>query len=167
MNLIFLLTMLGVALLLFIIAFFIKMNEISMRKKCNAIVKGKVIKYTLLGNEGVYFPIVLYEVDGVLYRNRLKYGAVISKSSSLYDIESKIENNVLDNNIVVRKNSHISSNVLEKYFPIGKEVDVYYYPLNPKKSYVIRLAKSVIPKIYLILGFVLIVVGFLGSFVIK
>ena len=116
-----------------------------MIEQCSLKTKGKVIKYTLWNNNGVYFPIVEYIVNDIKYNQRLKYGWVINKSSSFNKMNTEVESDVLVKNLVIKGNTHISTNVLKEHFPIGTELDVFYNLENPAKSYVIRFVKNRIP----------------------
>ena len=81
-NLLFFAIFISVALILLILSLIFKNKDKKMVKQCNHTTKGKVIKYTLWNNNGVYFPIVEYSVNNVKYNQRLKYGWITNKSSS-------------------------------------------------------------------------------------
>ena len=73
-NLLFFAIFISVGLILFILSLIFKNKDKKMVKQCNQTTKGKVIKYTLWNNNGVYFPMVEYIVNNVKYNQRLKYG---------------------------------------------------------------------------------------------
>jgi len=133
-----------------------------MVKQCNQKTKGKVIKYTLWNNNGVYFPIVEYIVNNVKYHQRLKYGWIINKSSLFNKVKSEVENDVKNDNLVIKSNTHISTNALKEHFPVETELDVFYNPHNPNKSYVMRFVKSPAVKVLFFTGLLFIILAFIG-----
>lgn len=161
-NLLFFTEFIFTGLILLIISLIIKNKDKKMVKQCNQTIKGKVIKYTLWNNNGVYFPIVEYIVDNVKYNQRLKYGWIINKSSSFNGEKTEVENAVEEENLIIKSNAHISTNVLKEHFPIGMELDVFYNPHNPKKSYVMRFVKSPAVKVLFFTGLVFIILAFVG-----
>ncbi len=161
-NLLFFAIFISVALILLILSLIFKNKDTKMVKQCNQTTKGKVIKYTLWNNNGAYFPIVEYIVNNVKYNQRLKYGWIINKSSSFNKVKSKVENDVKNDNLVIRSNTHISTNALKEHFPVGTELDVFYNPHNPNKSYVMRFVKSPAVKVLLFTGLLFIILAFIG-----
>ena len=161
-NFLFFIIFFAIGLVFLLISLIFKYKSSNTIKKCNQVVKGKVIKYTLWGNNGVYFPIVEYLVNNISYTQRLKYGWIVSKSSSFNNVKSEVNNNVEDANLNISKNAHLSTNVLKDKFPIGTEVDVYYNPEAPKESYVLRFVKSPLIIIFLGTGLMFIILAFLG-----
>ena len=93
---------------------------------------------------------------------RLKYGWIINKSSSFNKVKSEVENDVKNDNLVIRSNTHISTNALKEHFPVGTELDVFYNPHNPNKSYVMRFVKSPAVKVLLFTGLLFIILAFIG-----
>ncbi|WP_426348498.1 DUF3592 domain-containing protein [Alloiococcus sp. CFN-8] len=161
-NLLFFIIFFVVGLILLLISLIFKYKDSTTIKSCNKAVKGKVVKYTTWNNNGVSFPIVEYVVNNVSYTQRLKYGWIYSKSSSLKNVNTDINNNVEDTNLRISRNAHIATNPLMDKFPIGSELDVYYNPENPKKSYVLRFVKSPMIKILLLTAVIFIIVAFIG-----
>ena len=159
-NLLFFAIFISVALILLILSLIFKNKDTKMVKQCNQTTKGKVIKYTLWNNNGAYFPIVEYIVNNVKYNQRLKYGWIINKSSSFNKVKSKVENDVKNDNLVIRSNTHISTNALKEHFPVGTELDVFYNPHNPNKSYVMRFVKSPAVKVLFFTGLLFIILAF-------
>lgn len=150
-------------LVLLVLSLFLKNRDKHTLERSTQIFMGKVVKYTLLGNKGVYFPIIEYIVNDITYNQRLKYGWIITKSSSFKNITPDIENNFLDTNLVINKNIHVSRNILIDKFPIGTELAVYYNPSNPKESYVLRFTKNPSIKIFLIVSILFIILSFVIS----
>ena len=136
-----------IGLIFLILSLIFKNKDKKMVKQCNQTTKGKVIKYTLWNNNGVNFPIVEYVVDNVKYNKRLKYGLIVNKSSSFHRVKTEVENDVKEDNLVIKSNTHISTNALKEHFPVGTELDVFYNPQNPNKSYVMRFVKSPAEKV--------------------
>ena len=151
-----------IGLILLILSLIFKSKDKKMVEQCILTTKGKVIKYTLWNNNGVYFPIVEYIVNNVKYNQRLKYGWITNKSSSFNKVKSKVENDVKNDNLVIRSNTHISTNALKEHFPVGTELDVFYNPHNPNKSYVMRFVKSPAVKVLLFTGLLFIILAFIG-----
>ena len=128
-----------------------------MIEQCSLKTKGKVVKYTLWNNNGVHFPIIEYIVNDIKYNQRLKYGWIINKSSSFNKMNTEVESDVLGKNLVIKSNTHISTNVLKEHFPIGTELDVFYNFENPAKSYVIRFVKNPAVKVLFFIGLFFII----------
>ncbi|MCF0147377.1 MAG: DUF3592 domain-containing protein [Clostridium sp.] len=143
------------------LSLFLKNRDKNTLERSTEIVMGRVVKYSLLGKSGVYFPILEYIVNEVAYYQRLKYSWIITKSSSFKIITPDIENNYLDTKLVIIKNSHFSRNVLVDKFPIGTELPVYYNPSNPKESYVLRFSKNPVTNIFLAVGILFIILSFM------
>lgn len=161
-NLLFFIIFISLGLIFVLLALILKNRDKKIIKQCNQIVKGKVVKYTLWNNNDVHFPIVEYIVDNNKYKKILKYGWVITKESSLKKIDAEVENDVKSDNLVISKNSHITTNALKEHFQIGTELDVYYNPQNPKKSYVMRFVKSPMVKVFFFTGLLFITLSVVG-----
>jgi hypothetical protein len=161
-NLLFFAIFISVGLILLILSLIFKNKDKKMIKQCNQITKGKVIKYTLWNNNGVNFPIVEYIVDNIKYNQRLKYGWIVNKSSSFNSVKTEVGNDVKEDNLVINSNAHISTNALKEHFPVGTELDVFYNPQNPNKSYVMRFVKSPAIKVLFYTGLLFIVLAFIG-----
>ena len=132
---------------LYIIAFTLFYKYLVQEKKCTSKVIGKVKKYTLATRGGEYspvcLPVVYYEVDGRTYKViGPEYKGYIIKSISSPSMENKVECNEENGKLIININKNsiigILRNPMEKLYPIGSEVDVYYSPENPKLSYAIR-----------------------------
>ena len=155
---IFLLT----GLILLVLSLIFKKKDKKMVKQCTLTTKGKVIKYTLWNNNGVHFPIVEYIVNDIKYNQRLKYGWIVNKSSSFNKIKTEVENDVKGENLVINSNTHIYTNALKEHFPIGTELDVFYNPQNPNKSYVMRFVENPAVKVLFLIGLLFIDLAFIG-----
>ena len=164
-NILFFMIFIILGAVMIILSILFKISSYKRFKKCINTVKGKVIKYTLWNNNGVHFPIVEYVVNGISYAQRLKYGWIITKASSFNKIESKINSDANDTNLVISKNSHISTNALEKTFPIGTELDVYYDPNNPKLSYVMRFVNNPCIIVFFLVGIIFVILVIVALFV--
>ena len=162
MNMIFFVVFLLIGLVLLILSLVFKNKDKKMVEKCTLSTKGKVIKYTLWNNNGIHFPIVEYVVKNTKYNQRLKYGWIINKSSSFNRIKTEVENDVKEGNLVINSNVHISTNPLKEHFPVGTELDVFYNPQNPDKSYVMRFVKNPAVKVLFFIGLLFIVLAFIG-----
>ena len=149
-------------LILLILSLIFKKKDKNMVEQCTLTAKGKVIKYTLWNNNGVHFPIIEYIVNDTKYNQRLKYGWVVNKSSSFNRIKTEVENDVKEENLIINSNVHISTNALKEHFPVGTELDVFYNPQNPDKSYVMRFVKNPAVKVLFFIGLLFIVLAFIG-----
>lgn len=161
-NLLFFVIFISVGLIFILLAIIFKLKDKSIVKKCNQVVKGSVIKYTLYENNGVHFPVIEYSVNDEKYTQVLKYGWIISKETSFNDVKTKVESDAYGENLKIIKNSHLSTNVLKEKFPIGETLDVFYNPQKPKQSYVLRFVKSPMTKIFLLTGVLFIILSFIG-----
>ncbi|MDD6233574.1 MAG: hypothetical protein PUB17_00110 [Lachnospiraceae bacterium] len=152
----------SIGLILLILSLIFRNKDKKMVEQCTVTTKGMVIKYTLWNNNGVHFPIVEYIVNNTKYNQRLKYGWVVKKTSSFNKINTEVENDVKDRNLVIKSNAHISTNALKEHFPIGTELDVFYNPQNPAKSYVMRFVKNPAAKVLFFIGVSFIALAFIG-----
>ena len=132
---------------LYIIAFTLFYKYLVQEKKCTSKIIGKVKRYTLATRGGEYspvcLPVIYYEVDGKTYKViGPEYKGYIIKSISSPSIENKVECHEEKEKLIININKNsiigILKNPMEKLYPIGSEVEVYYSPENPKLSYVIR-----------------------------
>ena len=151
-----------IGLIFLILSLIFKNKDKKMVKQCTLTTKGKVIKYTLWNNNGVHFPIVEYIVNDTKYNQRLKYGWIVNKSSSFNKIKTEVENDVKEGNLVINSNAHISTDALKEHLPVGTELDVFYNPQNPDKSYVMRFVKNPAVKVLFFIGLSFIVLAFIG-----
>lgn len=155
----FLIIMVSLGMILWLVAGILKSKQTKLKQCCTNQTQGTVIKYTTWDNNGVHFPVVEYFVDNLRYRQKLKYSWVIYKSSSFHKIETNIESDLKKDNLIINRNSHFYTNPLPKYFPLGSKLEVFYDARNPKKSYVMRLAKNPMIKIFFLVGLLFIIIG--------
>ncbi len=151
-----------IGLIFLILSLIFKNKDKKMVEQCTLTTKGKVIKYTLWNNNGVHFPIVEYIVNDTKYNQRLKYGWIVNKSSSFNKVKTEVENDVKEGNLVINSNAYISTDALKEHFPVGTELDVFYNPQNPDKSYVMRFVKNPAVKVLFFIGLSFIVLAFIG-----
>ena len=88
-------------------------------------------------------PVVYYDVDGKIYKViGPEYKGYIIKSTSSPTMENKVECHEENGRLIININKNsiieILKNPMEKLYPIGSEVEVYYSSENPKLSYAIR-----------------------------
>ncbi|WP_128837448.1 DUF3592 domain-containing protein [Streptococcus sp. DD11] len=74
-------------------------------------------------------PVVEYVVDGKIYKKRLSYSTFETTTSK------KAKAEVLDTKYI-RSPYHVLN--LEKIFPVGSKMSVWYNPENPKQGFVER-----------------------------
>lgn len=123
----------------------------SSRKKraaCTARTIGKVIKYVYPGNQSVA-PLAEYIVDGKKYKESLKYRYVVHagrKQASL-------------SNIVIKNYKKFAS----ERWPIGSDIDVFYDPEKPSRSYVDYVPEKgpVVTPVFIGVGAFFLVLGIL------
>ena len=104
-NLLFFIIFFASGFILLLLALVLNYKDNRFSKNCSEAVKGNVIKYTLWSNNGVSFPIVDYLVNNVSYTQRLKYGYIITTSSSFKNVNSEINSNVEDANLRINKDA--------------------------------------------------------------
>ena len=137
------------SIVLFIIAFKVYYKYLIQEKRCKARTKGIVKKYTLANrggeHSGVHLPIVYYEVKGKEYKvtgpEYKSYRTVTTSSPLESNSEVEYKEDEKQRLIIKQKvNSFISiyKNPMEKIYPIGSEIDVYYDESNPRLAYVLR-----------------------------
>lgn len=137
------------SVVLFIIAFKVYYKYLIQEKRCKARTKGIVKKYTLANrggeHSGVHLPIVYYEANGKEYKvtgPEYKSYKIVTTSSPL-ESNSEVEYKEDEKQRLIIKQKvnsfiRIYKNPMEKIYPIGSEIDVYYDESNPKLAYVLR-----------------------------
>lgn len=88
-------------------------------------------------------PVIYYDVDGKIYKViGPEYKGYIIKSISSPSMENKVECHEENGRLIININKNsiigILKNPMEKLYPVGSKVEVYYSLENPKLSYVIR-----------------------------
>ena len=137
------------SIVLFIIAFKAYYKYLIQEKRCKARTKGIIKKYTLANrggeHSGVHLPIVYYEANGKKYKvtgpEYKSYRTVTTSSPLESNSEVEYKEDEKQRLIIKQKvNSFIRiyKNPMEKIYPIGSEIDVYYDESNPKLAYVLR-----------------------------
>lgn len=137
------------AIVLFIIAFKVYYKYLIQEKRCKARTKGIVKKYTLANrggeHSGVHLPIVSFEANRKEYKvtgPEYKSYKIVTTSSPL-ESNSEVEYKEDEKQRLIIKQKvnsfiRIYKNPMEKIYPIGSEIDVYYDESNPKLAYVLR-----------------------------
>ena len=137
------------SIVLFIIAFKVYYKYLIQEKRCKARTKGIVKKYTLANrggeHSGVHLPIIYYIVNGKEYKvtgpEYKSYKTVTTSSPLESNSEVEYKEDEKQRLIIKQKvNSFIRiyKNPMEKIYPIGSEIDVYYDESNPRLAYVLR-----------------------------
>lgn len=136
-------------IVIFFIAFKLYYKYLILDKKCNKKTMGIVKRYTMATrggeNSGICLPVVFYNVDGKEY----KVVGPEYRGYKIINVSTPLSNNEIyecnedekGNLIVKRKNNsfiNIKSNPMEKMYPKGTELEVYYCEEKPKLSYVLR-----------------------------
>lgn len=138
---------------IFIIGVYLYFKDKDIRNNCTVKTKGIIIRYA---HYSPSVPIVKYEVEGIEYTGRLRYTYSITKSSPFK------KNEIIDYTASVLRintNSIVGITSLREYFPINSEIDVYYNPDNPKRNYVLRYCKNLIPVILTLTSLTIFIVG--------
>ena len=116
--------------LLFLIYFLFYRREKNIQKYATTKVVGRVVRYSYLNSSDLAaLPVVEYVVDGKIYEKRLSYSSYETTTSR----KSKAE--VLDTKYI-RSPYHVLN--LEKTFPIGSKMSVWYNPQKPQQGFVER-----------------------------
>ena len=120
-------------------------------------IKGEVVDYYSV-NQRYWAPVVEFEVNGKYYQSKLSYRFFSSRAHS-FEGGTEVIGDPLGPNLNLKGNIHFSTNPLEKVFPKGTEMTVYYNRNNPEENYVERFVGSLIPRIFLINGIGVIVIA--------
>lgn len=132
---------------LILLAYLLFYKYLIEEEKCTKKTKGTVKRYTLINYGGehnnIHLPVVYYEVNGRQYKvvgpeykvyiNSIKISPKLKNSSSIEENNQFLYTKKVGNTIL-----EIKTNPIEKMFPIGTKLDVYYYEKNPKIAYVIK-----------------------------
>lgn len=151
-------------LLLGLIGLLIRRHGQKKLANCTSKTSGQVYGYESRGN-GLFFPLVQFEIEDQAYKGKLTYQAIIVKSSTLNG-KAEIIGDKFAPTLRVKRNAHLSFNPVETAIPKGTELDVYYNPKNPKENYVQRFAKSLVGLVFIISAVLIILIGILCYFVI-
>ena len=116
--------------LLFLIYFLFYRREKNIQKYATTKVVGRVVRYSYLNSSDLAaLPVVEYVVDGKNYEKRLSYSSYETTTSR------KAKAEVLDTKYI-RSPYHVLN--LEKIFPIGSKMSVWYNPQKPQQGFVER-----------------------------
>lgn len=160
-----LLTLGGLGVIFLIVGLIVKNAMNRKLDRCTIKTVGEIVGYSSRGN-GVSLPVVQYEVNGSPYKGKLIYRAVFRKQSPRYK-ESKVTSHKFDQSLHIKQNSFISINVMQKLFPMGSPLDVYYNGEKPKENFVQRKPNSLIPTIITGTGLLYIGIGLLLFFLFR
>lgn len=163
-NLIALISLLLLAIILIATGIVYQIIATNKLNRCTTKTVGEVSGYNARGN-GVWWPIVEYEVNGAVYKSKLVYRAVAQVSGPTYK-GSQITSDKFAQTLRIKRNSFFSRNPMEELFPVGSVLDVYYNPDKPKESYVQRKPKTIMPHVFLGVGFLIAALAVLMYFVI-
>lgn len=155
----------GLGVVFLIIGFIVKNIITRKLDRCTIKTVGEIVGYSSRGN-GVSLPVVQYEVNGRPYKGKLIYRAVFRKKSFHYK-ESEVTSHKFDQSLHIKQNSLISINVMQKLFPMGSPLDVYYNGEKPKENFVQRRPKSLLPAIIIGVGLLYIGLGVLLFFLFR
>lgn len=145
-----------VAIIMCLIAFIIKRNSVKKRKSCSSQTYGIVVGHSMANHNGVYPPIVEYEINGNKYKKNYSVGLVVKQYVPLTKGQVSSIN---EDKISINMNQYFQSDIMSSQFPVGSSIPVYYNPERPKQAFVGNIPKSVVPKVFLILGISFLVTG--------
>lgn len=147
----------GLAIILIVIGVLIKISTTKKLDRCTTKTIGEVVGFSSRGN-GVWLPVVQYEVNGKNYKGKLIYRAVYQKKSLAYK-DAEVTSDKFDQSLHIKRNSAFFTNPMQELFPIGSSLDVYYNKEKPKENFVQRRPKSLISVIFIGLGIGYIILG--------
>lgn len=155
----------GLGVVFLIIGLIVKNVLTRKLDRCTIKTVGEIVGYNS-GANGISVPVVEYEVNGRHYKGKLIYRAVFRKKSFHYT-ESEVTSHKFDQSLHIKQNSLISLNFMQKLFPMGSPLDVYYNGEKPKENYVQRRPKSLMPAIIMGTGLLYIGLGLLLFFLLR
>lgn len=136
----------ALVLIFMFVAFLLKKRDKKKLVNCTSKTSGEVYGYEARGN-GLFYPLVEFEVDGTSYKGKLVYRGIIVKAATFYG-EAEVIGDKFAPTLRVKRNPRLSFNPLEKEIPRGSVLDVYYNPENPEENYVQRYVKSIVSQIF-------------------
>lgn len=145
-----------VAIIMCLIAFIIKRNSVKKRKNCSSQTCGIVVGHSMANRNGVHPPIVEYEINGNKYKKNYSVGLVVKQYGPLTKGQVSSIN---EDKISINMNQYFQSDIMRSQFPIGSSIPVYYNPERPEQAFVGIIPKSVVPKVFLILGISFLAIG--------
>lgn len=156
--------LISLGLIFILVAVLIRRHGQKKLANCTSKTTGQVYGYSAVGN-GLFYPLVHFEVAGKTHKGKLTYRGIIVKASS-FTKKTEIIGDKFALTLHVKRNSRISFNPLETAIPRGMKLDVYYNPKNPEENYIQRYAKSIVDSAFFICAILFILVGILFYFVI-
>lgn len=155
----------GLGVVFLIIGLIVKSVITRKLDRCTIKTVGEIVGYTSRG-DGVSLPVVQYEVNGRPYKGKLIYRAVFRKKS-LHYTQSEVTSHKFDQSLHIKQNSLVSINMMQKIFPMGTPLDVYYNGEKPKENFIQRRPKSLMPAIIMGMGLLYIGLGLFLFFLFK
>ena len=153
----------GIGLVLFIAGVLIKVSADRKNSRCTSKTAGKVIRHTFMG-DGRIAPVVEYEAAGKKFTCTKRFNGVIKVHSTRLDEPDAWE----DEKGFLHVRTGIVSDMrqlTQRLWPVGSEMEVYYDPDDPGKSYVnAPVDNAVLGHVFLITGAGIAVLGILLYF---
>ena len=136
--------------------------EKNKKKSCTAVIYGQVIGYSYINDSPA--PVVEYNVEGINYKKRKCFRSVITVQRGLLNSNPSDNTMYVDDNDVLHINRGCIVNfrpLVEKLYPMGSILKVYYNPKKPKQAYVERIPKksSIFGILFFSCGFIIILIG--------
>ncbi len=165
-NIFWIIFLLTGAAVVFVLGLIFRRNT-KLGEVCTTCVRGEIIRYSMIAYNNMHLPVVKYAVAGKEYTvvgPKTEYvvqstvSTPFSKNSETTNFDNLNEKENLPDSFHLkqRKNSvfgtanHVS--FWDRY-PIGKMVEVYYNPVNPKMAYVERSPYGKVTKIIEMVAF--------------
>lgn len=134
-NTLFFYIFMFLAILMFVFWIILKKWDQHFYKNCIQQTKGAVIRYAWFNYIGLRLPVVSYTVNEQTYFRTFKYAWIANETSKEFP---------------------------DKKYPRGTELDVYYDPKKPARSYVAPFIKDPTTKFIFLMGILFIVVALIG-----
>ena len=155
----------GLGAILFIAGILIKVLTERKNSRCTSKTVGRVIRHSFMG-DGRIAPVVEYEAGGARYTCRKRFNGIIKVHSTRLDEPDAWE----DEKGYLHVRTGILSNMrqlAQTLWPVGSEMEVYYDPDDPGKSYVgAPVDNAVLGRVFLITGAGRVALGILLCFLI-
>ena len=139
--------------------------ESRKKKRCTAITSGHIVGYSFLS--GFPSPIVEYNVEGVAFRAKRRFRAVVTvtKSGFLSQFQNAGEFSVYvsENDVVhLHRGAVINRRAAaQTLYPLGASLPVFYNAARPQQAYVEKIPqkRSIVALVFLYTGAGLILLG--------
>lgn len=150
--------------ILIAVAVIIKTRAISRNKKCTALTTGTIIDHLYYG-DGRMAPLAEYEVNGQKFNCKKKFNG-IKKSVRVPSSELSTAWEDEKGWLHVKSGVQVSfDRIMSELWPIGKEVDIHYNPVNPQNSYFgIPTTNTFLVNMFLAGGILMVVLGLVMSY---